>query len=71
MIDAAPAAGHEQAQDSGGEVDTSAYRHSGTVRALARLMHVDTETAARIFEYANFGILVVGVLSCFLPICRR
>jgi F-type H+-transporting ATPase subunit b len=66
MIDAAPAAGQQQAQDSGGEVDVSAYRHSGTVKALARLMHVDTETAAKIFEYANFGILAVGVLFLLL-----
>jgi F-type H+-transporting ATPase subunit b len=64
-------ASHE-GQPAGGEPETgeNVFRHSGSVKFLARQFHVDTETAARIFEYLNFGVLaaaVVFALSKYLP----
>lgn len=53
-------------QSSDGEVDTSIYRHSASVRAIGRLLHLDQETAAELFEYSNFVILVVAILYLFL-----
>lgn len=57
---AAPPAQGEQ--NSGGEVDTDVYRHSTAVRAIARVLHVDPEVAAEIFEYSNFAILAIFIL---------
>jgi F-type H+-transporting ATPase subunit b len=39
-----------------------AMRHSGAVQAIARFLHVDVETAARIFEDLNSGILIAVIL---------
>ena len=38
------------------------YRHSASVRLLAKWLHLDKETAARLFEYVNFAILSGAVL---------
>jgi F-type H+-transporting ATPase subunit b len=38
------------------------YRHSASVRLLAKWLHLDKETAARLFEYVNFAILAGAVL---------
>ncbi len=38
------------------------YRHSPSVKLLAKWLHLDKETAARIFEYGNFAILAGAVL---------
>jgi F-type H+-transporting ATPase subunit b len=46
------------------------YRHSGTVKFLARWLHVDKETAAELFEYFNFAVLAIAILIAlgkFLP----
>ena len=43
------------------------YRHSPNVRALAHMMHMDVETAARTFEIVNFG---VAVLASVIPLVR-
>jgi F-type H+-transporting ATPase subunit b len=40
-----------------------AYRHSSTVQAIARVMHVDTDTAAKIFEDFNSAIIIIAVLA--------
>jgi F-type H+-transporting ATPase subunit b len=40
---------------------TDAYRHSPAVSALAKLLHLDVETAARIFEIINFLIVALGL----------
>jgi len=45
-------------QEQGDDV----YRHSPSVRLLARWLHLDQETAARLFEYLNFAILAGAVL---------
>ncbi len=49
-------------QNSGSEVDTDIYRHSTAVRAIARILHIDPEAAAEIFEYSNFAILAIFIL---------
>ncbi|HEY1211101.1 MAG TPA: ATP synthase F0 subunit B [Terracidiphilus sp.] len=37
------------------------YLHSPTVQAIARMIHLDVETTARIFEGINFAIIVLAV----------
>jgi len=53
-------------QEQGDDV----YRHSASVRLLAKWLHLDKETAARLFEYLNFALLAGAVLfglSKYLP----
>lgn len=53
-------------QESGEDV----YRHSQSVRFLARWLHLDKEASARLFEYVNFAILAGAIiygLSKYLP----
>jgi F-type H+-transporting ATPase subunit b len=40
---------------------TDAYRHSPAVTALAKMLHLDIETAARLFEIFNFLIVALGI----------
>jgi F-type H+-transporting ATPase subunit b len=52
------------------EEGENVYRHSGTVKFLARWLHVDKETAAEVFEYFNFAVLAGAILITlgkFLP----
>jgi F-type H+-transporting ATPase subunit b len=44
------------------EDDNAVYRHSPSVRAVGRWLHLDQEQAARVFEFLNFGILAAAVL---------
>jgi F-type H+-transporting ATPase subunit b len=37
------------------------YRHSPSVQWFARLLNVDVETAAKIFEYINFAVILLAV----------
>jgi F-type H+-transporting ATPase subunit b len=64
---AAPAASSASASsatsdnpESGGENDE--FRHAGPVRAIARFLHVRTETAAQVFEDINSAILIFVIL---------
>jgi F-type H+-transporting ATPase subunit b len=41
--------------------DNDVYRHSANVQSLARMMHLQVETAARLFEIFNVLILVLGI----------
>ena len=41
--------------------ETNTYRHSATVQWLAKTTGWDDETAARVFEFINFGIIVLAV----------
>jgi F-type H+-transporting ATPase subunit b len=41
--------------------ETNSYRHSATVQWLAKTAGWDEETAARAFEFINFGIIVLAV----------
>jgi F-type H+-transporting ATPase subunit b len=46
------------------------YRHSGSVKLIARWLHMDKESAARLFEYLNFAVLagaILYALSKYLP----
>jgi F-type H+-transporting ATPase subunit b len=53
-------------QESGDDV----YRHSGSVKLIARWLHLDKESAALLFEYLNFTVLagaILYALSKYLP----
>lgn len=41
--------------------ETAQFRHSPSVKWFARLLHVDVETAATIFEYFNFAVVVFAI----------
>ncbi len=49
------------------EQENDQYRHAPIVQSLARLMHVQVETAARIFEIFNVSVVVFGIL---IPLIR-
>ncbi len=52
------------------EKENDLYRHSAVVKSLARIMHVEVETAARVFELINVLVVVLGIgipLARFLP----
>jgi F-type H+-transporting ATPase subunit b len=68
----ASVAAAEAASDNASEREEgdNVYRHSASVRLLAKWLHLDTETAARLFEYLNFALLAGAVLfglSKYLP----
>lgn len=53
-------------QESGKDV----YRHSASVQFIGSRLHLDKESAARLFEYLNFAILAGAIayaLSKYLP----
>jgi F-type H+-transporting ATPase subunit b len=54
------AAKPEEAAKSEPETN-DAYLHSPMVQTIARMLHLDVETAARIFEGINFGVIVLAV----------
>lgn len=60
---------HPPANSTAGEEqnETNEYRHAPIVQTLARLMHVDVETAARVFEFTNFAIIVLAIV---IPLVR-
>jgi F-type H+-transporting ATPase subunit b len=54
------------ADSSEQETGDDVYRHSGSVKFIARLLHVDKETAARLFEYFNFAIVAGAILFALM-----
>ncbi len=50
---------HERKEEEADE--TAAYRHSATVQWLANALHLDVETAAKLFEYINFAVIVLAL----------
>jgi F-type H+-transporting ATPase subunit b len=54
-------------QETGDDV----YRHSASVKLLAKWLHLDKETAARLFEYLNFAVLAGAVLFALLRILPK
>jgi len=56
-----PSAADEKAASKEETSTIDAYRHSPAVTALARLLHLNVETAARIFEIFNFLIVAFGI----------
>ena len=56
------------------EDETAAYRHSASVQWIANLLHLDVETAATIFEYINFAVILLAVgipIAKMLPAAMR
>jgi F-type H+-transporting ATPase subunit b len=39
------------------------YRHSSTVQAIARVLHVNTDTASKIFEDFNSAVIIIAILA--------
>lgn len=53
------------------EENNDQYRHAPIVESLARLMHMDVETAARTFEIFNVSIVVLGIVIPLIRIMPR
>ena len=54
--------------------ETVQYRHSPSVQWLANLLHLDVETAAKVFEYINFAVILLAVgipLGKMLPAAMK
>jgi F-type H+-transporting ATPase subunit b len=47
------------------------FRHSPMTQKLAKLLNLDVETAARLFEIINFAIIVLGIGIPFFKIMPR
>jgi F-type H+-transporting ATPase subunit b len=47
--------------------DENVYRHTPMVRSLSRLLHLDVETTARLFEFFNFAIIALAIV---IPLVR-
>jgi F-type H+-transporting ATPase subunit b len=65
-LHAQPAADHAAASSPKPEPkseadEVNAYRHSASVQAIAKFLHVDVETAAVSFEYINFAIIALAI----------
>jgi F-type H+-transporting ATPase subunit b len=43
------------------------YRHAPVVQSLARILHLDVETAARLFEIINVSVVVLAIV---IPLVR-
>jgi len=43
------------------------YRHAPVVQTIAKMLHLDLETTARLFEGINFAIIVLAI---GIPLCR-
>jgi F-type H+-transporting ATPase subunit b len=54
-------------EDTGNDV----YRHSASVKMIGGWLHMDTESAARLFEYMNFAVLAGAVLFGLLKILPK
>ena len=53
------------------EQENDQYRHAPVVKTLARWMHVDVETAARIFEIFNVSVVIFGVIIPLIKIMPK
>jgi F-type H+-transporting ATPase subunit b len=54
--------------------ETDAYRHSASVQWIANFLHLDVETAATIFEYINFAVILLAIgipIAKMLPAAMR
>jgi F-type H+-transporting ATPase subunit b len=61
---------YEKMDEPESKSDEEKYLHSASVQAIARVMHVETETAALIFQDLNAAIIWIGIiwfLVKFLP----
>ncbi len=66
--DPGPAAtsGQPAADATEQETGEDIYRHSASVKLLGSWLHLDKESAARLFEYLNFAILAGAILFALL-----
>jgi F-type H+-transporting ATPase subunit b len=62
---------HPAADATEQETGEDVYRHSSSVKLLARWFHLDKEAAARLFEYFNFAILAGAVLFALLKVLPK
>ena len=53
------------------EENNDQYRHAPIVESLAKLMHMDVETAARTFEIFNVSVVVLGIVIPLIRIMPR
>jgi F-type H+-transporting ATPase subunit b len=53
------------------EQENDQYRHAPIVQSLARLLHMDVETAARTFEIFNVSVVVLGIVIPLVRIMPR
>jgi F-type H+-transporting ATPase subunit b len=56
-----PVKGETKAEKKSEEEETNVYRHSATVQWFAKTGHIDVETAAKLFEWINFAVIVLAV----------
>lgn len=49
------------AEKQSGEEANDALRHAPIVQSIAKMLHMDVETTARILEFLNFAVIVLGV----------
>ena len=68
--DSAKAAPQSAAADEE-EPSDDVYRHSASVRMIGRWLHLDQESAARLFEYLNFAVLAGAVVFALLKILPK
>ena len=61
---------HTPAQENA-EENNDQYRHAPIVESLAKLMHMDVETAARTFEIFNVSVVVLGIVIPLIRIMPR
>jgi F-type H+-transporting ATPase subunit b len=66
--DPGPAAtsGPRAADATDQETGEDVYRHSASVKLLGRWLHLDKESAARLFEWLNFAIIAGAVLFALM-----
>lgn len=53
------------------EQENDQYRHAPIVQSLARILHMDVETAARTFEIFNVSVVVLGIVIPLVRIMPR
>jgi len=58
--DGAGAAKAEEAPKSA-EEEKNVYLHAPVVQSIARILHLDVDTTAKIFEFINFAIIVLAI----------
>ena len=56
-----PAADLANAEEKAEQNEHDQYRHSPTIQSLARLMHLNVELTARLFEIFNVSVVIFGI----------
>jgi len=53
---------NQAVKEETGESENDQMRHSATVQALGRILHLKPEQAAKTFEFINFAILAIAII---------